>query len=83
MILDVSCYKSSPVWVKAEDLWKAMATLDSESDKTRGFVQASSCQSCADSSSQMQIKSHPDRQRRQPNVIRFVPVKDKLHGIHL
>ncbi|MGB6297273.1 MAG: phytochelatin synthase family protein, partial [Rivularia sp. (in: cyanobacteria)] len=38
LILDVSRYKYPPVWVKAEDLWKAMNTKDSVSDKTRGFV---------------------------------------------
>ena len=38
LILDVSRYKYPPVWVKAEDLWKATATQDSESGKTRGFV---------------------------------------------
>ncbi len=61
LILDVSRYKYPPVWVKAEDLWKAMATLDSESGKTRGFVLVSSRQSRADSSSQMQIKSRLHR----------------------
>jgi hypothetical protein len=38
LILDVSRYKYPPVWVKVEDLWKAMATLDQASGKTRGFV---------------------------------------------
>jgi hypothetical protein len=38
LILDVSRYKYPPVWVKAEELWKAMATVDSASGKTRGFV---------------------------------------------
>ena len=38
LILDVSRYKYPPVWVKAADLWQAMATMDSESGKTRGFV---------------------------------------------
>jgi hypothetical protein len=38
LILDVSRYKYPPVWVKAEDLWKAMATVDPASGKTRGFV---------------------------------------------
>lgn len=36
--MDVSRYKYPPVWVKTADLWKAMATLDSASGKTRGFV---------------------------------------------
>ncbi|MBW4574106.1 MAG: phytochelatin synthase family protein [Aphanothece sp. CMT-3BRIN-NPC111] len=38
LILDVSRYKYPPVWVTATDLWQAMATLDSDSGKTRGFV---------------------------------------------
>lgn len=38
LILDVSRYKYPPVWVKASELWQAMATVDSESGKTRGFV---------------------------------------------
>jgi Phytochelatin synthase len=38
LILDVSRYKYPPVWVKTADLWKAMATVDSDSGKTRGFV---------------------------------------------
>lgn len=38
LILDVSRYKYPPVWVKAEDLWQAMATVDPDSGKTRGFV---------------------------------------------
>jgi hypothetical protein len=38
LILDVSRYKYPPVWVKAADLWKAMATVDTASGKTRGFV---------------------------------------------
>ncbi|ACB51246.1 putative phytochelatin synthase [Crocosphaera subtropica ATCC 51142] len=38
LILDVSRYKYPPVWVKAEDLWKATNTIDSVSKKTRGFV---------------------------------------------
>ena len=38
LILDVSRYKYPPVWVKAEELWQAIATLDSTSGKTRGFV---------------------------------------------
>lgn len=42
LILDVSRYKYPPVWVKAEVLWQAMATVDSASGKTRGFVLVSS-----------------------------------------
>lgn len=38
LILDVSRYKYPPVWVKAEELWQAMATVDSASEKSRGFV---------------------------------------------
>jgi len=38
LILDVARYKYPPVWVKAEALWQAMATVDSVSGKTRGFV---------------------------------------------
>ncbi|MBD2066313.1 phytochelatin synthase family protein [Leptolyngbya sp. FACHB-671] len=38
LILDVSRYKYPPVWVRAEELWKAIATPDSESNKTRGFI---------------------------------------------
>jgi hypothetical protein len=38
LIMDVSRYKYPPVWVKAADLWKAMATSDRVSGKTRGFV---------------------------------------------
>ncbi|MBD2465033.1 phytochelatin synthase family protein [Oscillatoria sp. FACHB-1407] len=38
LILDVARYKYPPVWVEAEDLWRAMATVDSTSGKTRGFV---------------------------------------------
>ena len=38
LILDVSRYKYPPVWVKTVDLWNAMNTVDSTSDKTRGFV---------------------------------------------
>ncbi|MGK7953879.1 MAG: phytochelatin synthase family protein [Crocosphaera sp.] len=42
LILDVSRYKYPPVWVKAEELWKATNTIDSTSQKTRGFVLISS-----------------------------------------
>jgi hypothetical protein len=38
LIMDVSRYKYPPVWVKTADLWKAMATTDSASGKSRGFV---------------------------------------------
>lgn len=42
LILDVSRYKYPPIWVKAEELWKATATVDRVSGKTRGFVLVSS-----------------------------------------
>ena len=38
LILDVSRYKYPPIWVKAEELWQALGTVDSVSGKTRGFV---------------------------------------------
>ena len=38
LILDVSRYKYPPVWVKAEELWQAINTVDSDGEKTRGFV---------------------------------------------
>lgn len=38
LIMDVSRYKYPPVWVKTADLWKAIATTDSASGKSRGFV---------------------------------------------
>lgn len=38
LILDVARYKYPPVWVEAEDLWQAMATMDSTSGQTRGFI---------------------------------------------
>ncbi|BAB72932.1 alr0975 [Nostoc sp. PCC 7120 = FACHB-418] len=44
LIMDVSRYKYPPVWVKTTDLWKAMNTVDSVSQKTRGFVFVSKTQ---------------------------------------
>ncbi len=38
LILDVARYKYPPVWVKAEDLWRSLNTIDATSGKTRGFV---------------------------------------------
>lgn len=38
LILDVSRYKYPPIWVKTADLWRSLATVDSVSGKTRGFV---------------------------------------------
>ncbi|MDJ0731910.1 MAG: phytochelatin synthase family protein [Crocosphaera sp.] len=42
LVLDVSRYKYPPIWVKAEDLWNATNTIDSASEKMRGFVLISS-----------------------------------------
>ena len=42
LILDVSRYKYPPVWVKAEALFGAMNTIDSDNnDQTRGYVSVS------------------------------------------
>ena len=39
LILDVSRYKYPPVWVKTDDLFSAMNTVDDDNDgQTRGFV---------------------------------------------
>ncbi|PZV10722.1 MAG: glutathione gamma-glutamylcysteinyltransferase [Pseudanabaena sp.] len=38
LILDVSSYKYPPVWVKVEELWQAINTVDSDGGRTRGFV---------------------------------------------
>ncbi len=38
LILDVARYKYPPVWVRADELWRSMDTLDTTSGKTRGFV---------------------------------------------
>jgi len=38
LILDVARFKYPPVWVKTEQLWRAMNTIDEASGKTRGFV---------------------------------------------
>ncbi|PZU91260.1 MAG: glutathione gamma-glutamylcysteinyltransferase [Pseudanabaena sp.] len=38
LILDVASYKYPPVWVKADELWKSMNTIDNDGGKTRGFV---------------------------------------------
>jgi hypothetical protein len=38
LILDVSRYKYPSVWVKTKDLWEAVKTTDSVSQKTRGVV---------------------------------------------
>lgn len=38
LILDVSRYKYPPVWVKAEELWQAINTVDNDGGKSRGFI---------------------------------------------
>jgi hypothetical protein len=38
LLLDVARYKYPPVWIKSEDLFNAMNTKDSSSDKTRGYI---------------------------------------------
>lgn len=38
LIEDVASYKYPPVWVSTENLWKAMNTTDSISQKTRGYL---------------------------------------------
>lgn len=38
LILDVARYKFPPVWVSAADLFAAMNTVDSVSNRTRGFL---------------------------------------------
>ncbi|MCF6764219.1 phytochelatin synthase family protein [Thiotrichales bacterium 19S3-7] len=38
LILDVARYKYPPVWVKAEELLKAILGIDSTSKKARGFI---------------------------------------------
>jgi len=38
LVMDVAAHKYPPVWVKAEDLWKSLNTVDSDSGRTRGYV---------------------------------------------
>jgi hypothetical protein len=38
LMLDVARYKYPPMWVKAEDLWDAMNTVDTDAKAKRGFV---------------------------------------------
>jgi hypothetical protein len=38
LMLDVARYKYPPAWVKAEDLWQAMNTEDTDARAKRGFV---------------------------------------------
>jgi hypothetical protein len=44
LVLDVSRYKYPPIWVKTEELWQAINTVDPSSKKTRGFVLVSNRQ---------------------------------------
>lgn len=39
LVLDVAQHRYPPVWVPLESLWRAMNTTDSESGRTRGFVE--------------------------------------------
>lgn len=39
LVLDVATYKFPPIWVPAEALFAAMATVDSESGRARGWVE--------------------------------------------
>lgn len=38
LILDVARYKYPPVWATAADIWQAINTTDSDSQKTRGIL---------------------------------------------
>jgi hypothetical protein len=38
LVYDVARYKYPPSWVKTTDLWNAMNTVDSDSQKTRGYL---------------------------------------------
>lgn len=38
LVLDVASYKYPPVWVKAEDLWSAMDTVDDDGGQRRGYA---------------------------------------------
>jgi hypothetical protein len=38
LVLDVAAHKYPPVWVKAPELWKSLNTVDSDSNRTRGYV---------------------------------------------
>jgi hypothetical protein len=44
LMLDVARYKYPPAWVKAEDLWQAMNTEDTDARAKRGFVVVSRAQ---------------------------------------
>lgn len=38
LVLDVARYRLSPVWIDASTLWSAMSAVDSDSQRSRGFV---------------------------------------------
>jgi len=38
LVLDVAVHKYPPVWVKTADLWKALLAVDSDSNRSRGYV---------------------------------------------
>ncbi len=38
LVYDVARYKYPPSWVNTKELWSAMATIDSTSGKTRGYL---------------------------------------------
>lgn len=38
LILDVAAYRYPSVWVKSAQLWKGMNSIDSVSDRSRGFI---------------------------------------------
>jgi len=38
LVMDVARYKYPPAWAKAEDLWQAMNTEDTDAQAKRGFV---------------------------------------------
>ena len=38
LILDVASYKYPPVWVRTEELWQGMNTVDQISNLSRGFI---------------------------------------------
>lgn len=38
LIMDVAAYRYPPVWVKSAQLWQGMNSIDSVSDRSRGFI---------------------------------------------
>ncbi len=38
LILDVANYKYEPIWVRTDDLWRAMTTVDGVCGRTRGYL---------------------------------------------